>query len=149
MTKADAGLAAVRERIRKSFLEVHHDQRTREQRMADEEMIATIAPPKSGIEVVRERIQEAFRQLHTDLSSREVEEEQQEAVPPIDENTIGIPDGKTEIRVNACISAALRSPHIPKRMPLRTNLHGSYTVEEPTESADTLFAQALRYLEHK
>ena len=62
MTKTGAGLAAVRERIRKSFREIHHDQRTRDQREADEEMLASLAPPKNGTEVARERIQEAFEQ---------------------------------------------------------------------------------------
>jgi hypothetical protein len=51
--------------------------------------------------------------------------------------------------VSACISAALRSPHIPKHPPLRSDVHRCYTVEEPRESADTLFAQALGYLEAK
>jgi hypothetical protein len=149
MTKTGAGLAAVRERIRNSFLEVHHDQRTREQREAGEEMLASIAPPKSGTEVVRERIQEAFRQIHTDLSSREVEVEQQEVIAPVDENTTGMPDGTTEKRVNACISVALRSPHIAKHLPLRSDIHRCYVVEEPSESADTLITQALRQLEGK
>jgi RNase P protein component len=149
MTKAGTGLAAIQERIRKSFLEVHHDQRTREQREADEEMIASIAPRKSGTEVVRERIQEAFREVHADLSSREGEEQRREAVVLIEKNATSIPNGTTEQRVSACISAALRSPHIPKHPPLRSDVHRCHTVEEPRESADTFFAQALRYLEGK
>lgn len=52
MTKIGAGWAAVQERIRKSFLEVHYDQGTREQRQADEELLESIAPCKSGTELV-------------------------------------------------------------------------------------------------
>jgi hypothetical protein len=150
MTKTGAGLAVIRERIRKSFLEVHHDQRTREQREADEELLESLARRKSGTEAVRERIQEAFRQIHTDLSGREDEEQQQQdTLTPIDENATSIPSGTTEKRVSACISAALRSPHISKHLPLRSDVHRCYIVEEPSESADTLITQALRHLESK
>jgi hypothetical protein len=42
MTKTGVGVAAVRERIRRSFLAIHNDQRDREQRQADQEMLAAI-----------------------------------------------------------------------------------------------------------
>lgn len=64
---------------------------------------------------MQKRIQKAFRKIHTDLSSRE----------ELDENAGSIPNDTTEKRVTACISAALRSPHIAERIPLRTNVHGS------------------------
>jgi vacuolar-type H+-ATPase subunit E/Vma4 len=88
----------VQERIRRLFLEVHHDQRTREQRQAHEEMIASIAPRKSGTEVVRERIQEAFQQVRVDLQSMEEQQREMETVALIDENATSIPNGTTEQR---------------------------------------------------
>lgn len=52
---------------------------------------------------------------------------------------------RTEMRANAYVSAALRSPHVPKQGPE----HGPWLVETPTEDAETLFRQALRQLEEK
>jgi|SRR5271166_4345141 len=48
------GVAAVRERIRQSFLSIHNDQRDREQRQADEEMLAAVQPKpeEETVEVV-------------------------------------------------------------------------------------------------
>jgi hypothetical protein len=115
-----AGVAAALERIRKSFLEVHKDQRTREQRQADEEMIASIqiesAPP-------------------------------QEIETPtlIVENQMKV--STTEKRANAYIGAALRSPHAPKHTAhYRNNVHCGWDIEAPSESADALIQQALRQL---
>jgi hypothetical protein len=149
MTKAGTGLAAIQERIRKSFLEVHHDQRTREERQADEEMIACIAPRKSGTEAVRDRIQEAFQQARAERQGIDEQQRENKAVAPIDENATNVPKSTSEKRVSAYVSAALRSPHIAKHLPLRSDVHRCYAVEEPRESADTLFAQALRHLESK
>ena len=117
------GLAAVRERIRKSFLEVHNDQRTREQRQADEETHASIqtesAPP---------------RQAETEVQ------------PSIEQNNI-LKENATEQRANAYIGAALPSPNVAKHTAHhRSNVHHGWLIEPPTESASELIAQALRDL---
>jgi hypothetical protein len=117
------GLAAVRERIRKSFLELHNDQRTREQRQADEEMIASI---------------------QTDPVPQKVEAEGQ-----VEENKI-FHNGATEQRAKAYIGAALRSPNVATNAAhQRNNVHRGWTIETPCESADELFQQALGQLEHR
>lgn len=117
------GLAAVRERIRKSFLEVHNDQRTREQRQADEEMLASIqtesAPP---------------RQAET------------EVYLSIEQSNI-LKKNATEQRANAYIGAALRSSNVAKHTAHhRSDVHHGWLIEAPTESASELIAQALRDL---
>jgi hypothetical protein len=49
-TNSGAGVAAVRERIRQSFLAIHNDQRDREQRQADEELMAAIQSEEKKVE---------------------------------------------------------------------------------------------------
>ena len=119
------GLAAVQERIRKSFLEVHNDQRTREQRQADEEMLASIQTEPSPLP-----------QTKTEVDSL------------IERSNI-LKNSATEQRANAYVSAALRSPQIRKHTPCRGNVGHSREIEIPTEDAATLIAQALRRLEGK
>jgi hypothetical protein len=115
MTKS-TGLAAVRERIRQSFLAVHNDQRDREQRQADQEMLTTI-------------------------QSETAAEPEEETVETTDTTRLS-----TEERANIYVKAALRAPHIVKHIPRRTNVHGAYVIEEPREDAATLIAQAMRSL---
>jgi len=114
------GLAAVRERIRKSFLEVHNDCRDKMQRQADEEMIAAI-----NVGAVEDaKLEEA--ELLATLGERSI--------------------SSAENRAHAYIQSALRLPHVHGHRPLRRDLHGCYVIEAPTESASELFAQAMRQL---
>jgi hypothetical protein len=43
-TMKGVGVAAARERIKQSFLSIHNDVRDRQQRQADQEMLAAILP---------------------------------------------------------------------------------------------------------
>lgn len=122
MTKTGAGVAAVRERIRQSFLAIHNDQRDREQRQADEEMLAAIqsettAETKPGEETV-------------------------EVVGTVEPARLSV-----EERANVYVKAALRAPHIVKHAVRRTNVHGAYVIEEVKEDWQTLCDEALRSLE--
>ena len=116
------GLAAVQERIRKSFLEVHNDQRTREQRQADEEMLASIQTDSAQ-----------SPQVETEVHSL------------IEQSNI-LKSNATEQRANAYVSAALRSPQIRKHTPCRGNVGHAWEIEIPTEDIPTLIAQALRQI---
>jgi len=119
------GLAAVRERIRKSFLEVHKDQRTREQRQADEEMLASIQVESAPLRQADMEPQALIEEIHS------------------------LKVSAMEQRANAYIGAALRSPQVAKLVThRRSNVHG-WEIEAPTESADALIQQALRQFEGK
>jgi hypothetical protein len=117
MTKS-TGLAAVRERIRQSFLAIHNDQRDREQRQADQEMLAAIQS-------------EATAGTTSEEETVEVAE---------------TPKLSVEERANVYVKAALRAPHIARNTVRRTNVHGAYVIEEPREDAATLIAHAMRSL---
>jgi len=119
MTKTGAGVAAVRERIRQSFLAIHNDQRDREQRQADQEMLAVI----------------------------EAEDVQAEAEVVETPNLPTRQTKTTERRASDYVRAALRCPYVAKSTVQRSNVHGAYVVEEPSEDAATLIAQALQSLE--
>ena len=119
------GLAAVQERIRKSFLEVHNDQRTREQRQADEEMLASIQTEPSPLPQTKTEVDSLIERSNIlKISAR-------------------------ERCMNAYVSAALRSPHVAKQTPRRSNVNQTWVVETPTEDSATLIEQALRRLEGK
>jgi hypothetical protein len=119
------GLAAVQERIRKSFLEVHNDRRTREQRQADEEMLASIQTDSAQSQQVETEVHSLIEQSNV------------------------LKSNATEQRANAYVSAALRSPQIRNHTPCRGNVGHSREIEIPTEDAGTLIEQALRRLEGK
>lgn len=112
------GLAAVRKRIEQAFEAIHGDKRSREERQADEEILASI---------------------QTDPVETEV--------PPLIEQRNILEKNATEQRVNAYIGAALRSPNVAKHTAHhRNNVHHGWLIEAPTESASELIAQALRDL---
>jgi hypothetical protein len=118
------GLAAVRECIRKSFLEVHKDQRTREQREADEEMLRSIQTAST------------IPQAKTEVDSL------------VEQSNI-LKNCATERCMNAYVSAALRSPHVAKQTARRGNVNQTWVVETPAEDSATLIEQALRQLGDK
>jgi hypothetical protein len=120
------GLSAVRERIRKSFLEVHSDQRTREQRQDDEEMLASVQMDPAQAPQVEAEVHSLIEQSNI------------------------LKKNAMEQRANAYIGAALRSPQVPKQTAHhRSNVHLGWEIEAPTESADALIHQALRQLKRK
>lgn len=113
------GLAAVQERIRKSFLEVHNDQRTREQRQADEEMLASI-------------------QAESPLTA-----------PVLERSNLTRDAETSERRSQAYISAALRSRHIKGHMHHRASAWFVGSLDDPAPDLTALFSDAIRNLEKK
>ena len=113
---AGTGLAAVRERIRKSFLEVHNDQRTREQRQADEETLASI-------------------QADSDASPSSIEQSNLQKS--------GVIEQCANAYIGAALRSPNVAKHTAHH---RNNVHHGWLIEAPTESASELIAQALRDL---
>jgi hypothetical protein len=118
MTKP--GLEAVREHIRKSFLEVHHDQRDRVQVQSDRELLEVLNEP--------------------DCEEIEIEQE-----PQYNATAAAVFHSKAQALANA----AMRSPRIHKRTPHRGDVGGCWLIEAPSVSAEALIAMALRELERE
>ena len=113
------GLAAVQARIQEAFRCIHNDQRTREQREADEEMLASI-------------------QAESPLTA-----------PVVERSNLTRDAETSERRSQAYISAALRSPQIKGRMHHRTSAWFVGSLDDPAPDLTALFSDAIRSLEKK
>jgi hypothetical protein len=108
-----------------------------------------------GIAAARARIEAAFRPLHNDCRDREqltADRELHTALQPAEDVAPVIETShieKSERKAQAYVSAALRSSHVAKQTPRRSNINQTWVVETPAEDAGTLIAEALRYLEGK
>jgi hypothetical protein len=108
-----------------------------------------------GIAAARARIEAAFRPLHKDCRDKEQFEADREfhaAIQPAEEVVHAVETAHIEMserKAQVYVSAALRSPHVVKQTPFRSNINQTWEVETPTEDAATLIAQALRHLEGK
>ena len=114
------GFQAVREKIEQAFRSVHNDQRTREERKADEELRVAVSGDEES---------QTDREILATLESSHVSRENMKK------------------RVDAYVSAALRSPEVVKHTPRRNNVGNAWLIEVPSEDADTLIAQAMRQTE--
>jgi hypothetical protein len=108
-----------------------------------------------GIAAARARIEAAFRNLHNDCRDKEqvtADREFHAALQPAEE-VASVTEishiEKSERKAQAYVCAALRSPHVAKQTPCRSNVNHTWVVETPAEDARTLIAEALHQLGDK